>query len=643
MTRRIRRTRVVAALVTSAIGFAPVALVPSAQAQTATPVVDCLKAANGLCLYDETNFWIPVTNPDALGDPVELDARISVPRPASPGARFAGLLINHGYLGNKGGDGDTARKAAERGYIVLRYSSRGFGQTKGQVNLVGPAETADMLEAINWLNTPANVPNIWVNHIGQYGGSYGGAHALNLALSGHPAIKAIVPAATWHDLHYGLMPHNVLKIAYESGFYAAGRVREQQDGYNNYDPNIDIGYAKAAASADMDGLKALLQSRSIVGRWAQVKKPGKTPPAIFLAQGLNDGLFSGNDAIETYTQLKATGVPVRFYLGGLGHPPSRSGGGNEIGRVEGEVLAWLDHYVREVDNGIELEAPIEFALTQYFNNPDVPNASLAAYQSRVRAATAFPFGTPTALHVCGSTTPGVGTLSGQACPDALPVVLAAGTGGDIGSEPVAGRLLTDGFEEYFGRPWPSTATPIDVVTLDSPALPTDVTYAGNPRLTLKVISDPPTTGLGGPTPPAASYQVVPKIYDVAPDGTATLITRGAFSEQPGEGAPGIHDASFDAFTMAWTFAAGHKVRMTLASADFPYLRPNATAFQVAVLPGSTLSMPGAQNANVRIFGAPGGPVVDPTPVVPEAPYALLLPLVALAAAGTVAVRRRRTA
>jgi hypothetical protein len=80
--------------------------------------------------------------------------------------------------------------------------------------------------------------------------------------------------------------------------------------------------------------------------------------------------------------------------------------------------------------------------------------------------------------------------------------------------------------------------------------------------------------------------------------------------------------------------------MTLSSADVPYLRPNAAPFQVAILPGSTVTMPGAQNATVRIFGEPGGPV-DPTPVVPEAPVALLLPLVAVAAAGAWSLRRRR--
>jgi hypothetical protein len=634
--------------------------------------------------YDVTvhDFRLPVRDPDMFGNPVSLDAEVLVPTGTGP---FAGLLINHGYLGDKHGDGDTANAAARLGYIVLRYTSRGFGAatppdslpssppplpttgsdegTKGQVDLVGDPETNDMIQAIDWLNGPDNVarlvnptdpasaPHIWVDHIGHYGGSYGGAHDLALARyldpvthQNHHAIRALVPAATWTDLYDGLAPNGVLKAAYMSGFYAAGR--ERFDGYNNYDPEIDAGYAKMVSSTDLDGLHDTLKAHSIAGKWANVHTP------IFLVQGLNDGLFDGNDAIQNYLEISknkmadgVTPVPVHLYLGGIGHPPARSGGGNEIAHVGAEVLAFLDHYVRGIDNGIDKAPPIEFATTQYFDNPDFADGE-AGILARAHAADVtpvagkLPFGTPTTLNLCGSPTPGVGTLESAACPGALPTLLAAGTGGDPGSEPVAGHLVTTGFQDQFGQPWPSTATPVDVVNFDGAPLTADTTYAGIPTLKLSVVSDPPTTGLGGPTPPVAAFQIDPKVYDVAPDGTATLITRGAYAEQPGGGAPGVHTSSFDAFAMAWTFPTGHHLRLSLSSADIPYLRPNAAAFQVAVLPGSVVEMPGAELATLTPFG-----VTPPPPAnVPEVPYAVLLPLAGLAVAGGVAAvaRRRRT-
>jgi ABC-2 type transport system ATP-binding protein len=613
-------------------------------------------------VFTTRDFRLQVSDPDMFGNPVSLDARVLVPAGSGP---FAGLLINHGYLGDKGGDSETAETAACLGYIVLRYTSRGFGAatppdslpssppappttgsdagTKGQVDLVGVPETHDMLQAVDWLNNRTNVP-IWVNHIGHYGGSYGGAHDYSLAQQNHPAIRALVPAATWTDLYDGLAPNGVLKAAYMSGFYAAGR--ERFDGYNNYDPEIDAGYAKMVSSTDLDGLHATLKAHSIAGKWDRIHTP------IFLVQGLNDGLFDGNEAIQSYIEISknkmadgVTPVPVRLYLGGIGHPPARSGGGNEIAHVGAEVLAFLDHYVREIDNGIDTAPPIEFATTRYFDNADFP-AGDAGIVARARAAdvkpvgNALPFGTPTAWNLCGSTTPGTGTLQAAPCPTALPTLLAAGTGGDVGSEPVAGRLITKGFEDQFKRPWPNAATPVDVVSFDGPALTTDTLYAGIPTLRLSVVSDPPTTGLGGPTPPVAAFQIDPKVYDVDATGTATLITRGAYAEQPGQGAPGIHTSTFDAFAMAWTFKTGHHLRLSLSSADIPYLRPNAAAFQVAVLPGSSVLMPGAELASLAPYGLTPPPE---DPKVPEVPFAALLPIAGLAVAGAVvATRRRRT-
>ena len=543
-------------------------LAPGASAAKPQPADDRVGAAAPYA-FTERDVRIPVPDPDLYGDPVTLDARVTVPVGTGP---FAALLINHGYLGSKTGDGELAERAARAGYIVLRYSSRGFGDTTGQVDLVGPKEQRDQLAAVDWLDDPANVP-VWPGHIGQYGGSYGGAHALALARSGHPSVKAVVAAATWTDAYQGLVPNGTLKQAYLTGFYAAGRQRT--DGYDNYEPAVDLTYAKVTAGADMEGVRAYMDERSTVGKWDRVKAP------VFFVQGLNDGLFDGNAAIDGYQQLARRGVPTRLYLGGLGHPPSRSGGGAEIARVSEQAVAWLDHFVRGVDNGIDRAAPVEFARTQWFDN-DTEGAV-----DRLAAATGYPFGDADALHLCG-TGVGTGTLSPTPCPAAQPTVLTWGTGGDPTSEPVAGALFGREFAAQLGRPFPSTATPVDVAVFDSAPLTKATTWAGIPSLDLAL--------LGG----AQAYQVDPKLYDVAPDGTARLITRGAYSGQVG----GPDRAAFDAFAFAWRFEAGHRVRLSLSSADVPYLRPASAPFTLAVVPGSTVSLPGSEDATAPLWPAP---------------------------------------
>ena len=240
---------------------------------------------------------------------------------------------------------------------------------------------------------------------------------------------------------------------------------------------------------------------------------------------------------------------------------------------------------------------MEYAKTQWFHN-DTDGAV-----NRLAAARTYPFGTATSLHLCG-TGAGTGTLSTTPCPDATPTLLVSGTGGDPTSEPVAGAKVGQEFIKNFGQPLPSAATPVDVATFDSAPLTAATSYAGIPTLRLSTLSAPPTVGAPIPTSAAEAFQIDPKVYDVAPDGTARLITRGAFGRQLSDAAPGVQPVSFDAFAFAWKFAAGHRIRMTLSSADVPYLRPSSTPFAVALLPGSSLALPGDELATAPLWPAP---------------------------------------
>ena len=172
---------------------------------------------------------IPATQPTDEGAPVKLDGGVDVPTSGCP---CPGVIINHGFLGQWTDSGNVARTLASQGYVVLRYSSRGFGNTPGEVDLMGPKETQDLLDAVHWLNDPNNpVVGGLVTHddIGQFGGSYGGAHAWALARTGDPAVRTVIPTATWSDVYQALLPNNVELLAYLNGFFATGVVPDGGD------------------------------------------------------------------------------------------------------------------------------------------------------------------------------------------------------------------------------------------------------------------------------------------------------------------------------------------------------------------------------------------------------------------------------
>jgi ABC-2 type transport system ATP-binding protein len=512
----------------------------------------------------EIPVQVPATQPTDSGAPVKLDGGIDVPTSGCP---CPGVIINHGFTGKWTDSGSVARELASHGYVVLRYSSRGFGKTPGEVDLMGPKETQDLLDAVHWLNDPANpVVGGLVTHnrIGQFGGSYGGAHAWALARSGDPAVRTVIPTATWSDIYNALLPNNVELLAYVNGFFATGwnptaqPINNQElSTENNYSQNMHRWVAEANAGVGLDDLKQGAATRSVAGHYNQVKIP------VFLIQGLNDGLFSANQAIDAYQALRKRKIPTRLYLGGIGHPPSESSlDSPEAKHVEEQVLAWLDRWLKGDKNGIEKQRPIEYSRADYFHNK---------WDGTTRSAKRFPFGKARTFQLCN------GKLSTTPCPDALPAVATnnyAGAGWD--EEPVTAGPAED-LKAGLGLPDTRSAPP--TLVYDSAPLTQPFDMAGIPSLRLQIAS---TSG----------YQLDPKLYDVAPDGSAKLLTRGAWSEAVGTGAL-PHAVSFDAFGLSNLIPAGHRIRLQLQTADAPYLRPNTNPFAVAVLAGSAISLPTA--------------------------------------------------
>jgi ABC-2 type transport system ATP-binding protein len=591
-----------AGLVAAALAVAPL-VVPLAHADSG---------------YTEIPLSIPASMPDDSGNPVVLDGGVDIPDAGCP---CPVIVINHGFLGGWHDSGDVAKAFVENGYIVLRYSSRGFGETPGQVDLIGPKERQDFLDAVHFVNDekmPALVGKVVHNDVGQYGGSYGGGHAWWAAMSGDPAIRTAVPTATWSDFYQALLPNDVMLTAYANGFYATGYdptasvvnnltsgdpQPEPPDTTQNYSAELHRWMAEANSGANIADIKSGLDERSVLHNLDKVHIP------VFIVQGSNDGLFTENQALEAYQALRKRGIPTRLYIGGIGHPPSDGATDHpEALHVGAEMLAWFDHYLKGVDNGIDRMPPIEFSHTTYFDN---------TWDGTTRSAAAFPAGPSSDLYLC--TTDGTGgTLSAQPCPSADPAVAVnvPGAGGGYDQEPVTAGDVRDGIAQLTCQPDepicqqhdPALSSYPAILTYDAAPVAVPTEWFGPPHLDLQAGSvDVLPAGVQGA---AAAFQLDPKFYDVAPDGTATLITRGAFAEPLDAAAPSqqtipSHQVSYDAFGLSYVLPAGHHLRLTLSTSDVPYLRPTVNPFAVTLFAGSKLSMPTAANSFPTPPMAPG--------------------------------------
>ena len=142
------------------------------------------------------------------------------------------------------------------------------------------------------------------------------------------------------------------------------------------------------------------------------------------------------------------------------------------------------------------------------------------------------------------------------------------------------------------------------LTFDSAALTERIELLGQPVVELDVAAD------------RASAFVMARLCDLAPDGTSTVITRGAMNlcHRDGRDAPRAvtpGETMRVAFTLkaaGYALEPGHRVRLALSTSYWPWLWPSPAPATITVHGGSALRLPARSprpDADARIaFAAP---------------------------------------
>ncbi|MGH3937830.1 MAG: alpha/beta hydrolase, partial [Pseudonocardiaceae bacterium] len=119
------------------------------------------------------------------------------------------VLVAHGFGGSKDSVQAEATELARRGFVVLAWTARGFGESTGQIGLNSPDhEVADARALVDWLAARSDVVHDGPGdpRVGVTGASYGGA--LSLLLAGtDQRVDALAPLITWNDLSQALFPN----------------------------------------------------------------------------------------------------------------------------------------------------------------------------------------------------------------------------------------------------------------------------------------------------------------------------------------------------------------------------------------------------------------------------------------------------
>lgn len=517
--------------------------------------------------------------------PCTIVGELFIPDSAGPDNRVPAILTTNGFAGSYRDQVPAAAMFAQLGYVALAYSGLGFGGSSCKVSLDDPdydgmaaAQLVSLLGGQGGIAftdpgltnpiPPLDMVRLdSVDHngvaaphdprVGMIGGSYGGGIQF-AAASVDARIDTIIPLITWNDLSYSLTPNGTgitsgvsteapgaAKILFAGLLFGAGVVSPGAAGYvsdparaevcPNYIPFMCEAAYQATVTGDLTPpIIAHLRHASVATYMDRIRIP------VLLGQGQQDTLFDLNESVATYDALQARGVEVKMIWHSWGHTHLEPAPGEfstknpdpETQYETGRFLDWFDHYLKDQPS----DTGPEFA---YFRN-------WVSYSGNARpayaTASSFPVGRPRELHLSGDRR--LVETAAQVVPGAQTLVTAP-AGLPTGIEPLditPGDRIPNAQIPGTDAVWtgPPIGAPIDVV--------------GMPTMTLRVQAP------GVPV-------VFVKLYDVAPDGTASLIN-GLITPvritNPGAPVP---------ITLAGIvhrFDSGHAVRLTVTGGDISF-------------------------------------------------------------------------
>ena len=230
--------------------------------------------------------------------------------------------------------------------------------------------------------------------------------------------------------------------------------------------------------------------------------------------------------------------------------------------LEAHMLRWFDHYLRGLDNGVEREPTIRYYSMGPVDESDAPGNEWQTAEDWPVAST------PTAFYL----------HSGK---------------GHAASDPESGGLLDQQAPETPERPTTFLADPLHPNAIPGTAFPgARDAQAFEKQAEVRTFTTGPLTKATEWTgkvraelfvsSTAKDTDFIVRVSDVYPDGRSTLIMdsirraryRNGFDREdlltPGE----VVKVAFEIGWLSQVFAAGHRIRITVASTGAPFYEPN---------------------------------------------------------------------
>jgi uncharacterized protein len=532
-----------------------------------------------------------------MRDGVKIAIDVNLPKGLKPGEKIPAILHQTRYYRSYDvgwrirfltRNWPSLRKTfVSRGYAWIDMDVRGTGASFGRWPYSwSPDEIRDGAEVVEWI-----VHQPWSNQrVGATGVSYDGSCAEVLLANQHPAVKASAPQFALFDAYSDIsFPGGILLSSFTVSWGNLSRVLD-----TNYIPSLTAvlpGFVRSSyhgvRPVDEDGDRTLLAEavhqhannldvksaalqvtyRDDVARPPGVPIDASSPfshaaeiSASGAALDIVDGWFDAgfiNGAINQYLTLQN---PARLIIGPWNHggwndASPFSGSSKSTFKIDGELLRFFDHYLKDATGGIADEKPVLYFTMgeeKWKRANRWPPPGTSDVNLYLEASQHLSFDPPTVAEAS----------------DAYTVDLTAGTGPtsrwDLGSHVIyPDRSVAD----------------LKLLCYTSRPLAADMEVTGHPAVTVFVGST------------ATDGEFFAYLEDVNPKGRVTYVTEGelrAIHRKVGGEPPyrqvgpyhsfkradasplppgGVTELTFEILPTSYLFKHGHSIRLALGGAD----------------------------------------------------------------------------
>ena len=495
------------------------------------------------------NLWI------TSNDGVRIAANVFTPRTANPAEKLPTIIFVNSWALNEYEYIVQAAKFASKGYIVMSYSTRGFGFSDGYINTAGPKDLEDLSVVIDWLEANRNVDSA---NIGISGISYGAGISL-IALAKEDRIKTAVPMSGWSDLRESLYGGESARLIWGGLLVAAGYVT------GNMDPVILEQYLNILTNNNIEDVLEWADERSPIAYIDGINAKNKP---VYISNNFGDNLFQPNSMLEFYAKL--TG-PKKLDLNQGIHATAEITGILGLSNlIWNNAHDWFDYWLKGINTGI-MDKP-EVSMELKFSNQRETFESWPS--NRVSDKTLY-------LKPRGWFSNGSLKTSQNTSSKNTKIYSGLGSGASAGIP-----LLSPIVESHLDLPVIKYINAISRtygVVYESSRFYDGLKLRGAPRLDVWV------------TPSGSKAQIVCHLYDVDWWGYGKLITHGTVSMHnatPGQSVK----KTCELVAAAYDLPDGHKLALALDTFDLlydvPTLTPYSLTFNHSSSKQSTLSLPG---------------------------------------------------